>query len=269
MKFYAMVSNTDTYLDNAKKQYKIWKKSPKKYSKSVSDIIKIFNLKDENKFQTKKSPKYWAGDIHLNPKFIIVSLNPGYSKIRKIRRSSDSKGWDAYVENRKNWFTTKHFQKSPYWKKNYKLVRGMNNGPEEEMNGEYILKNVLNLNLFPYHSNESTGFPSKFTVKQLKVILDHLVLLFDLIAEKKPKYCFFNGKVWETLLIEHKLIDVKFSKKNTKFTNRKGVNFGMYFGKKGKTRYVLFNKFLSSTGRYGVRNDDFSSYIPNFIKKHS
>ena len=57
MKFYAMVSNTDTYLDNAKKQYKTWKKSPKKYSKSVSDIIKIFNLKDENKFQTKKSPK--------------------------------------------------------------------------------------------------------------------------------------------------------------------------------------------------------------------
>ena len=88
-----MVSNTDTYLDNAKKQYKTWKKSPKKYSKSVSDIIKIFNLKDENKFQTKKSPKYWAGDIHLNPKFIIVSLNPGDPKIGKIRRSNESNAY--------------------------------------------------------------------------------------------------------------------------------------------------------------------------------
>ena len=127
---------------------------------------------------------------------------------------------------------------------------------------QYILKNVLNLNLFPYHSNESTGFPSKFTVKQLKVILDHLVLLFDLIAEKKPKYCFFNGKVWVTLLTKHELFPIKFEQVPYK-------KISMYFGKKGKTRYVLFSKFLSSTGHYGVRNDDFSNYIPNFIKKHS
>ena len=263
-----MVSNTDTYLDNAKKQYKIWKKSPKKYSKSVSDIIKIFNLKDENKFQTKKSPKYWTGDIHLNPKFIIVSLNPGESKIRKIRRPSDSKGWDAYMENRKNWFTTtKHFQKSPYWKTNYKLVRGMNNGPEEEMNGEYILKNVLNLNLFPYHSNQSDNFPSKFTVKQLEVVLHHLALVFDLIEEKKPRYCFFNGKVWKTLLIKHQLIDIKFSDPELFKENKKGGKFSMYFGKKRRTRYVIFDKFLSRTNYYGVTDDDLSSDIPDFIKK--
>ena len=263
MKFYAMVSNTDTYLDNAQKQYKIWKKSRKKYSKSVSDIIKIFNLKDENKFQTKKSPKYWAGDIHLNPKFIIVSLNPGDPKIGKIRRSNDSKGWDAYIENRKTWFTTKHFQKSPYWQTNYKLICGMENKiPEKPMDGNFLLENVLNLNLFPYHSNESDNFPSKFTVKQLEVILHHLVLLFDLIEKKKPKYCFFNGKVWVTLLTKHELFPIKFEQVPYK-------KISMYFGKKGKTHYVIFSKFLSSTHYEGIGNDDLICGIPKLIKKHS
>ena len=163
---------------------------------------------------------------------------------------------------------TEHFQKSPYWQTNYKLICGMENKiPEKPMDGNFLLENVLNLNLFPYHSNESDDFPSKFTVKQLEVVLHHLALVFDLIEEKKPRYCFFNGKVWETLLIKHKLIDIKFSEPKVFKENSKGAKFSMYFGKKRKTRYVIFDKFLSRTHYYGVTDDDLNSDIPNFIKE--
>ena len=266
------------YLQTAKKQYKLWKDNWKKYSNNVEEIIEIFNLKDKDKFQTKESPKYWAGDIDSNPKFFIVSLNPGYPVNKKKKFDEETKlekgSWNVYVERRKNWFTIRAkegFSKgSPYWKTNYRLICGLNGIiPEFPMNGDYILKNVLNLNLFPYHSNQSTGFPSKFTVKQLEIILHHLVLLFDLIEEKKPKYCFFNGAVWKTLLIEHKLSGVKFSDPEPFGKNKKGDKFSIYFGKKGRTRYVLFDKFLSSTGRYGVKKEDFNRRFPDFINDHS
>ena len=275
MKFCAMVSNIDSFLDNAKEQYEFWKnsyrKGTKEYSNHVSEIIKIFDLKGKNKFHTENAPKYWAGDISKrNPKFIIVSLNPGLKEDhRKITSvATDSEGWKTYMKNRSNWFSGTRFQDSKYWQKHYKFFCGMNNKiPEEPMDGDYILKNVLNLNLFPYHSNQSENFPSKFTVKQLEVVLHHLALVFDLIEEKKPRYCFFNGKVWKTLLIKHQLIDIKFSEPKLFKENKKGGKFSMYFGKKRRTRYVIFDKFLSRTHYYGVTDDDLSSDIPNFIKE--
>jgi len=274
MKFYTMVSNIDSFLDNAKEQYEYWqtsyKEGTKEYSNSVSEIIKIFDLKGKSKFDTENAPKYWAGDINnRNPRFIIVSLNPGLPSGRKITSGPiDSKGWKTYMENRRNWFSGKRFQDSSYWQILYKFFCGMNNKiPEEPMDGNYILKNVLNLNLFPYHSNQSDNFPSKFTVKQLEVVLHHLALVFDLIEEKKPRYCFFNGKVWKTLLIKHQLIDIKFSEPKLFKENIQGGKFSMYFGKKRRTRYVIFDKFLSRTHYYGVTDDDLSSDIPNFIKE--
>ena len=269
MKFYTMVSTIDSFLDNAKEQYEYWqtsyKEGTKEYSNSVSKIIKIFDLKGKSRFDIENAPKYWAGDISKrNPKFIIVSLNPGLPSGRKITSGPiDSKGWKTYIENRRNWFSGTRFQDSKYWQKHYKFFCGMNNKiPEEPMDGDYILKNVLNLILFPYHSNQSENFPSKFTVKQLEVILHHLVLLFDLIEKKKPKYCFFNGKVWVTLLTKHELFPIKFEQVPYK-------KISMYFGKKGKTHYVIFSKFLSSTHYEGIGNDDLICGIPKLIKKHS
>ena len=161
MKFYDMVSKTDIYLANAKKQYKIWRKSyrccTKKYSNHVTKIIDIFDLKGKNQFDKKLAPKFWAGDIaNRKPRFIIVSLNPGLPKKQKMSsRDIDAMSWNAYMEKRRNWFTNPNFKTSDYWQKNSKLICGINKQPEKEMDGEYTLKNVLNLNLFPYHSNKS------------------------------------------------------------------------------------------------------------------
>ena len=229
-------------------------------------------MKKAYKFNTQLAPKFWAGDIDKPPKFIVVSLNPGLKKVRKKSMESDAQGWKEYKENRKSWFKKrKDFQKSSYWKQVNKLICGMDNKtPGKKIDSDYITKNVLNLNLFPYHSKKTKNYPAKFNVKDLKIVIDNLDLLFDLIEAKKPKYCFFSGKIWETLLIEYKLFSTKFKeKKYPPPPDPRKNNFRIYFLKQNKIRYVVLNRFfVQALSGEGITNDDLINGIPKFIKKH-
>ena len=275
-------SRSDTiFLRDAKNQYTVWKKSYKKRNRKYSDKVKkineSFKLKKAYKFNTQLAPKFWAGDIDKpHPKFIVVSLNPGLAKVSKKSMESDVQGWKEYKENRKSWFKKrKDFQKSSYWKQVNKFICGMDGEkPKKEINADYITKNVLNLNLFPYHSKETKDYPDTFNVKDLKIVIDNLDLLFDLIEAKKPKYCFFSGKIWETLLIEYKLFSTKFEKKKYKPKKKKAKkrknNFRIYFLKQNKIRYVILNRFfVRAMSGEGITDDDLINGIPKFIKKHS
>ena len=274
-----MTRSDPTFLKYAKKQYKVWKnsyiKQNKKYSDKVKKINKSFKLKKTWRFHTQLAPKFWAGDIDKPPKFIVVSLNPGLNKVRKKSMESDAQGWKEYKENRKSWFKKrKDFQKSPYWKQVNKFICGMEGEkPKKEINADYITENVLNLNLFPYHSKETKDYPDTFNVKDLKIVIDNLDLLFDLIEAKKPKYCFFSGKIWETLLIEYKLFSTKFKKKKYKPKKKKAKkrknNFRIYFLKQNKIRYVILNRFfVRAMSGEGITDDDLINGIPKFIKKY-
>ena len=276
-----MAHSDTTFLKYAKKQYKVWKnsyvKQNKKYSDKIKKINESFKLKDTWWFNTKLSPKFWAGDIDKHPKFIVVSLNPGLGdKIHYSHMESDAQGWKEYKENRKSWFKNrKDFQKSPYWKQVNKLVCGMDGiTPGKKIDADYITENVLNLNLFPYHSKETKQYSETFNVKELKIIIENLDLLFDLIKSKNPDYCFFSGKVWETLLIDYKLFSRKFKKKKYKPKKKKAKKrknkFRIYFLKQNKIKYVVLNRFfVRAMGGEGITSNDLIYGIPKFIKKHS
>ena len=254
------------YVKYAKDNFQTWKSNHNEYERKVKDIIRIFGLKKDSKFNTKLSPKYWTGNIDIKkPKVIIVSLNPGKSHNPSRKKEKD---WKEFKERRENGMLSDGFQKSAYWLRIYKLVCGLDcKIPQEPMDGKYVLKNVLNLNLFPYHSKKSEYFPSKFDTEQLEIVLEHMKYLFRLIEKKNPQYCIFNGKVWETLLIKHQLSDVKFSKLNTIRKNSRGATLDIYHGKKKGTRYVVFNKFISRTNYYGITDKDLVKKIPKKIKK--
>ena len=276
-----MTRSDPTFLKDAKNRYEVWQKSYKKGNKEYYDKVKkineSFKLKDTWRFDTKLSPKFWAGDIDKHPKFIVVSLNPGLGdKIHRSHMKSDAQGWKEYKENRKSWFKNrKDFQKSPYWKQVNKLVCGMDGiTPGKKIDADYITENVLNLNLFPYHSKETKQYSETFNVKELKIIIENLDLLFDLIKSKNPDYCFFSGKVWETLLIEYKLFSRKFKKKKYKPKKKKAKKrknkFRIYFLKQDKIKYVVLNRFfVRAMGGEGITNNDLIYGIPKFIKKHS
>ena len=270
------------FLIDAKKQYKVWKRSYKKrntkHSDKVKEINEIFNLKDTNELATKSVPGFWAGDIdNPKPRFIVVSLNPGrkhkdahgLSLDEKKSAKENAKGWSTYKKKRSDWFNRPNFQRSMYWKRIYKFIGiGMDcKRPTKKMNGNYVSENVLNLNLFPYASKSATKFGKKrFSVKQLKIIIEHLDLLFGLIEKKQPDYCFFNGKVWETLLIEQKLFSIKGKKDFKKIFSKN--DFHVYGLKKDKTGYIVFNRFLiQGVSGEGVNDNDLTKLIPKKIKK--
>ena len=195
------------FLIDAKKQYKVWKRSYKKrntkHSDKVKEINEIFNLKDTNELATKSVPGFWAGDIdNPKPRFIVVSLNPGrkykdshgLSLDEKKSAKENAKGWSTYKKKRRGWFKRDDFQRSTYWKKIYNFIGiGMDcKRPTKKMDFNYVGENVLNLNLFPYASKSATEFGKKrFSVKQLKIIIEHLDLLFGLIEKKTTVLLFF------------------------------------------------------------------------------
>ena len=79
------MTRSDTiFLSDAKKQYKVWKKSYKKrnrkYSNKVIKINETFNLKNTDELNTKLAPQFWSGDIDSNPKFIVCKSE---SKIKR------------------------------------------------------------------------------------------------------------------------------------------------------------------------------------------
>ena len=278
-----MTRSDPTFLKYAKKQYKVWKRSYKKrntkHSDKVKEINEIFNLKDTNELATKSVPGFWAGDIdNPKPRFIVISLNPGrkhkdahgLSHDEKKSAKENAKGWSTYKKKRRDWFNRPSFQHSMYWKKIYKFIGiGMDGKrPTKKMDGDYVSENILNLNLFPYASKSATKFGKKrFSVKQLKIIIEHLDLLFGLIEKKQPDYCFFNGKVWETLLIKQQLFSIK--GKDFEKIYRKNA-FLVYGLKKHKTAYIVFNRFLGqAVSGEGVNNNDLTKTIPEIIKKYS
>ena len=277
-----LVTRSDpTFLKDAKNRYEVWQKSYKKGNKEYYDKVKkineSFKLKKSWRFNTKLSPKFWAGDIDKRPKFIVVSLNPGLSKkIHKKHMERDAQGWEKYKENRKSWFKRKDFQNSPYWKQVNKFICGMDGiTPRKKIDADYITENVLNLNLFPYHSKETKQYSETFNVKELKIIIENLDLLFDLIKSKNPDYCFFSGKVWETLLIEYKLFSSKFKEKEKykpkkKKAKKRKNGFRIYFLKQYKIKYVVLNRFfVRAMSGEGITGNDLIYGIPKFIKKHS
>jgi len=132
---------------------------------------------------------------------------------------------------------------------------------EKKVDWEFFDKNVLNLNLFPYHSNKSNNFPHRFTAGQLGIVMQHLNRILEFAINQKPKLCIFNGKPWETLLIKNNLV------KNPKEERIIG-NFSLYFFKYKKLKCVLFNHFLSSTNYDNVDDDILRKQIPKIIKKN-
>lgn len=263
MKTYFQINNT-TFLEKAKSEYSLAVKNPKQFENYVNDLSNTLGLKGKSKFNAKRIPKFWAGRLNSKPKIIMFGLNPGQGKDpkkwpneKKLRKS-----WEYYKKTRDQTLSELSNRKSsPYYQVFYKLCSGLyelNN--EKKIDWKFFDKNVLNLNLFPYHSNKSTDFPGRFIAGQLAMVMQHLDLILEFALSQKPKLCVFNGKTWKVLLIDHKLV------KNPKEVRIIG-NFSLYFFKYKKLNCILFNHFLQSTGHDGMTDKILMKKIPKIIKK--
>lgn len=263
MKTYFRI-NDSSFLKEAKAEFKLAVRDPKRYEAHVSNLSAYLKLKGKNKFNGKRLPKFWTGRLDSKPRVIIFGLNPGQkSKVT----SNDIKitSWSNYIKIRNRYFLElKSNQKNlgPYYRDFYKLFCGLFvRTYEDKIGWDFFDKNVLNLNLFPYHSNTSDDFPSHFTAGQLAMVMHHLDLILEFAISQRPKLCIFSGKPWKTLLIDQKLVKVE---KEVRIVG----NFSLYFFKYKELKCVLLSHFLSKPARFeGVTDTILMKKIPKKIKK--
>jgi len=238
----------DDFFGYAKKEFNLWLERKREYRDNVNAISDILGLKKKKRFDTSRSPKFWSGKSKSKngPRIIIVSLNPGLRKNAPSRIKAHEEDWETFRKSRDDVYQRdKH--KSTFYRRWYVLFSGLYDKPELDIktdNFRFFDKNVLGLNLLPFHSNKS-GF-SDFKGKKLALVTPYVINLLDYIVKTKPKdICIFNGKAWDNLLFKRALIYNEIKDYNeTKLIKKQKIKFFKY----KNVKCVLFTKFLSSTG---------------------
>jgi len=249
------------YLKKSRREYRLAIRRPKKYQKKLEDLSDYLNLKKSSRFKTDLIPKYWSGQLNNKGNIILFGLNPGLSSKAQFSDRELKKSWKAYKKLREDNFLGMETKKGlgPYYRDYYKLMCGLFGFKyNKKIDWEFFHNNLLNLNLFPYHSNQ-TNLPGRFSAGQLSLVMERLDDILEFARTQKPKLCIFNGNAWKILFIEHHL--VKKPKKITIIND-----FCMYFFKYKAMSCVLFNHFLSSSRHDGVNDEFLMKTIPKKIK---
>lgn len=261
----------DDFLDAAKKEFHLYRDKKNEYKRHLNTINGFLGLKKRKRFKDNKPPKFWSGRTK-SPRIILVSLNPGDRKKHDSSRNTkdNEKDWKTYRKSLDELYKTSKDKKwqrsSPFYRTWYALFSGLYNKPELEYKTDkfrFLDKNVLNLNLFPFHSNQS-NFPT-FKGKKLALVIPYVINLLDFIAKTKPKdICIFNGKDWDKLLFTRALISNEIKDYNEKILIKKQK---IKFFKYKSVKCVLFTKFLSSTGHEGLTHKKIKKNVANKIKR--
>ena len=180
----------DDFLDTAKKEFHLYRYKKNEYEDHVNAISNFLGLKEKKeRFIVHRSPKFWSGR-RKSPRIILVSLNPGDRKKHDSSRNTkdNEKDWKTYRKSLDELYKTSKDKKwqrsSPFYRTWYALFSGLYNKPELEYKTDkfrFLDKNVLNLNLFPFHSNQS-NFPT-FKGKKLALVIPYVINLLDFIAK--------------------------------------------------------------------------------------
>jgi len=110
--------------------------------------------------------------------------------------------------------------------------------------------------LIPYHS-EGISLPSILTRQQFTYLRSRYDSNINFIIPFKPKLLIFNGRIWETLLIEHNLIEDYVKVPVTK-------QFSTYSFEIDGIPSVLFDRFFQRHF-WGITNHDRLVTIPKLI----
>ena len=273
----------DDFKKTAEKEFNLWLNQNAEYRKNIKKMNKLLGLKNDNRFESKFTASFWTGKRSHRPKTIIVSLNPGYNSERAkglSKRNKQVKDWKTHCRRHDNGFAklgearTKEKQRhSPFFRVWYALFSGLYDKKGMTIksdNYDFFDKNILSLNLFPFHSNKSSEFKRRFPPKILALVIPHVSNLLEFINKKNPKdVCIFNGKVWDTLLFTHGLIpkSQKGYKKVRLVKAKNGTIYHIKFFKYRNVKCVLFTKFLSSLGRESMTDKRIRKHVANKIKR--
>lgn len=254
---------TDQYglMYELEKDYCDFMHRKRKYRKEVKCISELFRLGEGEKegLRGDVSPAYFVGKYNKKNHFVVFGINPGYIEEQdKLQEQENKKSLMHYKKHHYNFFRffKKNKLKSPYWKKFWPLFSGFKSDNTKKNYWDFFDVNVTGLNLIPYHSTRTKGMPYNFSKTQFGYLKYRLDLNIDFIKQYEPKLLIFNGKPWQVLLVEHKLVD-KFKKRSIR------GKFNVYFFEYKGIKSILFDKFLSSVR--GLTHEQIRNKIARII----
>jgi len=235
------------------KEYEHWfsEKEGNRRCLNAARLNSSLNLKGDARFIENMPPCFLVGNVGES-KTMLLSLNPGYKGERgkKEYEVFDSLGWKKAYLTFFDWFFEKGLS-SPYYSRFAVFLSGYlgldSFPPHRKERFELLGKNLINVDLIPYHS-VSFKNSSGLLTKEKPLLESYVENLKELIGLANPNVIFINGAIFKDLLTSLGVVE----KKTLKFVVNKRLDRSLvvYLGhmqigdKKIKT--IRFANFITS-----------------------
>jgi hypothetical protein len=240
----------DQYLQQEiKTDYELYMNHPLEYQRKVNSISNLLSLNGENSLMAECWPVYVVG--RPESPFVLFGLNPRYGESIGREEVDARKGWNEYREYLLNFYKRRYCPRSPFYNQLGKLFCGMTDMKDQ---WDCFDCNLAVLELIPYHSRR-TGLPSRLSNIQFDYLNKRFHSSLEYIRKFKPRLLIFNGKIWNTLLVQNKFLNEVQTKNIVK-------GFDMHLFTIENIPCVLFDKFLGSGHFLGLsKSTNFLSYL--------
>ncbi len=213
---------------------------------SPAYALKLKNLSDDLSlrpgFDSAYLPAYFAGDIDSQNKIIIIGINPGAIKNNLDYEASQiSKSFNSYINFYKNFFI---LQKKGPAIKYYAYLRScldIEPNPGEHY-WDYCNKNIVNIDLIPYHSN---SFKMTLNDRTRKIYYDYFTSILEFIKSRRDlvKYIIIHKNKLATLLLEKGFIQ-----QSDKLALNLKPGRDVYFKIIDGIKFLIFSRFIPNGG---------------------
>ena len=225
-----------------REEYEYWEKENQ--CLNAGTLNTQLKLNSKTRFIEERPPCFFAGRIGLS-KMLLISLNPGYKGKRKEVEFEvfNERGWEETYLTFFDWFEKRGLS-SQYYSRFAVFLSGYlgyeSYPTKRQQRYELLEKNLINMDLIPYHSRSFTNR----VLKQGPLLELYVDNLKEMIELADPEIVFLNGSIYSRFLplLNISLFDEESYLVNSKHNRRVKVGLGSL----GKGRQLVwFQNFLT------------------------
>lgn len=167
-------------------------------------LNEVLRLKGDARLIKDRPPCFFVGRIGES-KIMLLSLNPGFRGKRKEVEYSifKERGWERTYLDFFKWFVENNLS-SPYYSRFAVFLSGYlgydSYPTDKRQRFELLDKNLVNVDLIPYHSKSFTNRVLEMRSKAKTLLDDYIGNLRALMTIARPDVVFMNGAIFEELL---------------------------------------------------------------------
>lgn len=268
-----MPYNTENpVLGEVRTDFELFYADPATYQRKVDGVSDLFGLTGAARLRNDYLPTYVVGDLEDEQyKYAVFSLNPGFTEEKNRREENLRNGsWERYLRYMQNYFSLCYESRCGWYGSRYynylgKLLGALENTSLEwqEQRLRFFQEHLINLDLIPYHSPETSFSVSNSTQKDY--LLNRLNAGIELLKTQNIRLALFNGKPMYSLMYSL-LIEQGIVKPWKCFPINDKVS--LYAFEFEGMPCVLFDRLISQSF-FKITNVHLTETIPDIIRKLS